>query len=710
MEGAGLRIPRIEPVPVGAGYRLALAAVTLVVVLLPVLYAGLVAAGGLAWLWWALEEGLRVAGEARGQAAFFAYIGPLFIGAILLLFLVKPFFAAVPRPPRPLAVARRDHPRFLAFVDAVCAAVGAPAPREVCVDTDVNASASLRGLFPGFFGGQLRLTVGLPLLLGLTKRQLAGVLAHEFGHFTQKAALRSGAALRIVNAWLYRVAKERDAWDERLLRWSETDLAWLVWIARLLVWLTRRLLLGLMWASHALSCALMRQMEYDADRHEARLAGAATFAATSRRLRELGAACRGALFDLQQAWVERRLGDDFPGLVLANVPQIPAEVRRLVEEHAASARTGWFDTHPADAARLATVEREGAPGEYGDDEPAADLFADLPALCREATLLCYREFFGRDLTKAALVGTGALVAETETAQGDLEAIVRVGQRLLSLLTPVEVPAKAEAAEPVARLAALRDGFVAAAPAARERTAARADLLSRLDVLETARAFLAANLRAKPEAFGLTAWRRSIVEREVDDTARRLDALDAGYREAVRPFGERVRLVVALAGGTPAVAEAARLVDVLCALAALEPGVRALVRGKTALEALLNQCEANREHRPLFTEIAARLEALVATLSALYRATDTLPGALVHAEGDVPVGRYLVPRAPDPERGEEVVEAAAGAFERVARLEYRALGRLCRIVEEVEAAHGLPPLPAPPGDPPEKASGDAAPAG
>ena len=64
------------------------------------------------------------------------------------------------------------------------------------------------------------LTIGLPLVAGLSAREFGGVLAHEFGHFAQGGGMRLTAVVRGVNAWFGRVVYERDEWDETLERWS----------------------------------------------------------------------------------------------------------------------------------------------------------------------------------------------------------------------------------------------------------------------------------------------------------------------------------------------------------------------------------------------------------------------------------------------------------------------------------------------------------
>ena len=93
----------------------------------------------------------------------------------------------------------------------------------------------------GLFGNELVLTVGLPFVAGLTLKEFAGLLAHEFGHFTQASGMRVSLLIRMVNYWFARVVYERDAWDQALAEWSKGGNGYLMALAgitRLAVWLT----------------------------------------------------------------------------------------------------------------------------------------------------------------------------------------------------------------------------------------------------------------------------------------------------------------------------------------------------------------------------------------------------------------------------------------------------------------------------------------
>ena len=153
------------------------------------------------------------------------------IGGIVTFFLFKPLLSRRPRPPEPMQLQRQDAEILFRFVEHVCAMIGAPPPKRIDVDLQVNASASLRRGWRSLVSNDLTLTIGLPLVAGLTARQFAGVLAHEFGHFTQKAGMRVYFLIGHVRFWFARVAHDRDRWDV----WLDTNLKTSGWRARVVL-------------------------------------------------------------------------------------------------------------------------------------------------------------------------------------------------------------------------------------------------------------------------------------------------------------------------------------------------------------------------------------------------------------------------------------------------------------------------------------------
>ena len=79
------------------------------------------------------------------------------------------------------------------------------------------------------------LTIGLPLVAAMDLKQLAGVLAHEFGHFAQGTALRLSYIVRSINAWFARLVYEHNEWDHWLAAGGGAN----HWTIILVLWLAR---------------------------------------------------------------------------------------------------------------------------------------------------------------------------------------------------------------------------------------------------------------------------------------------------------------------------------------------------------------------------------------------------------------------------------------------------------------------------------------
>ena len=304
----------IKPVKTSAGYRIGILIVTVVMLLLPLIYIGLICLVGYGVYWHTTHNIGMLENELRGKAKIgpvMLYITPMITGAFLCLFMLKPLFASRGGAQKTRALNEKDEPLLFAFVRRICDAVRAPHPKSIEVDPNVNASASFRrGAWSMLTGNDLTLTIGTPLVAGLNARQFAGVLAHEFGHFSQGAGMRLTYVIRTISYWLARAVYERDSWDEMLVSWSngiDIRIGWIFYITRLFVRLTRKILWCLMTVGNAVSGYMLRQMEFDADRHETRLAGNRTFESTARQLAVFNFANQGAQSDLANFYREGRL-------------------------------------------------------------------------------------------------------------------------------------------------------------------------------------------------------------------------------------------------------------------------------------------------------------------------------------------------------------------------------------------------------------------
>ena len=456
-------------------------------------------------------------------------------------------------------------PLLYAFVDGVCGSVGAPRPARIAVDCRVNASAHREGGILGVFGGNLVLTIGLPFVAGVTLKQFAGVLAHEFGHFSQGAGMRLYALIMRINLWFARVVYERDEWDQSLAEWSSNErgvIMLVVAIVRLAVWLTRRILWVLMQVGHVVSGFLSRQMEYDADRYEARMVGGEGFAETMWRFRVMSLAESGAYTDLQTSWQQRRLPDNFPKLVTANIPQIPEPVIAACRQQTDKLGTKLFDTHPADRDRIARARRE-EPGRglFHLDGPATDVFTNFDALSRTASLDMYKSALGTGISSEQLYEVSELV-ETQTAaqEGDAAAgrwFLNAWNLTQRLPLSQEYPGAPGDLKSAKRdLIEARNDLLATRSACLEANGRGDEIRNRLYMADLALVFLKTGVWFKPDAFELKTASPKAAESARDQAVAALGELDKVCEPFATAASRRLTCALALLEAAPVVARVA----------------------------------------------------------------------------------------------------------------------------------------------------------
>lgn len=399
--------------PVSLLYRLGMLVVTLAMVTLPLIYLALIGAAGWAVYYWATHFAYLLS-VSRGRGIIvmlLAYLTPLFAGAVLVFFLVKPLFARRAPHAQPLALNPGAEPLLFSFVTRLCQALGAPFPSRIDIDCHLNAAASFRrGVF-SFLGNDLVLTIGVPLAASLNLREFAGVLAHEFGHFTQGFGMRLTYVIRTINGWFARVVHERDAWDVMLEEATQTEdwrIGLVIGVARLGVGISRLFLRVLMWIGHGIGCFMLRQMEYDADSYEIKLAGSEAFETTMRRFHVLGATLDQAHKDMRTSWnLNKRLPDNFPAYFTQCSERMHPGMRTQLEDTMGLEPSGFFDTHPSNGDRIRKARQAGEPGIFHLDAPARDLFSCFEVAAKQVTLLHYQDDLGVPLEMTILTPVDA---------------------------------------------------------------------------------------------------------------------------------------------------------------------------------------------------------------------------------------------------------------------------------------------------------------
>jgi Zn-dependent protease with chaperone function len=338
---------------------------------------------------------------------FLIYVSPLLAGIAVVFFMFKPILARRAPQAQPLALNPAYEPLLYAFIEKICEIVGAPSPKRIDMDCQLNAAAGFRRGFLSFLGNDLVLIIGLPLAANLNARELAGVIAHEFGHFTQGVGMRLSYLIRTINYWFARVAYERDAWDVALERWSmeseDFRVTLVIWTVQVSVWFSRLILKILLFIGHLIGGFMLRQMEYDADAYHIKVGGSESFEETHRKLATLAAAWDETHKQLLASWKKTRtLPDNLPELLHNCRDHLSPQVVQKIDDTLGLERAGIFDDHPSPADRIRQARIANDPGIFHDDRPAASLFASFEHPSRYVTLLHYTDDLAIPITDQML--------------------------------------------------------------------------------------------------------------------------------------------------------------------------------------------------------------------------------------------------------------------------------------------------------------------
>jgi Zn-dependent protease with chaperone function len=249
-------------------YRLRVGLVLFAIILFIALYLGLIAAAV-----WAID--LIWTEMARGEVNLL-YIGALAILLMFLAFMIKGLVKRNRHDRSQLIEITRDRePELFAFLDRLTADTGAPFPKHVYVSAEVNAAVFYNSSFLSLFKPvRKNLLIGLGLINSLNVSELKAVLAHEFGHFSQRS-MKLGTYVYVANRIITDMVWGRDRWDEVLATWSRLDIriAIFAWVLSACVWLLRRMLGLLLRFNVLVEASLSRQMEFQADRVAVSVAG-----------------------------------------------------------------------------------------------------------------------------------------------------------------------------------------------------------------------------------------------------------------------------------------------------------------------------------------------------------------------------------------------------------------------------------------------------
>lgn len=381
-------------------HRLNALIVACMMLILPLLYLGFIA--GVAWLtWWHTTHNYVWMTYVRGRVTIFlaALYGFLVIAGFLwVLSLIRPIFSRVSFENPEEGLEREDQPVLFELADVIADVVGSPHPDKIILSFDVNASASYETMFFGLFRKNFTLTLGIPLIAGLNVDELAGVIAHEFGHFSQKGSMFLHRMIYKINLWFAMAVYGTSMVDHMIHSTTDDEEASIFSIMGFLLWilvgLGRIVLWCLMMLGLFFSSSLLRRTEYDADRYEIGLVGSDLFKSTSKKIISLNIA-----FSLAEQYTlgsnqGLRLPDDF-AIFTAGISERSEIIRKKMIKHIRTEKHSFYSSHPTTLSRIEVAQKLDMEPLYKCNLPAKLLVVGFTDITQSITMEIYRWRFGK---------------------------------------------------------------------------------------------------------------------------------------------------------------------------------------------------------------------------------------------------------------------------------------------------------------------------
>lgn len=239
-------------------------------------------------------------------------LGLVGLGLMVIFFLLKFMFKRhkVDRSGL-IEIKEAEQPVLFAFIRKITSETQTPFPKKIYLSPEVNACVFYDSSFWSmFFPVQKNLQIGLGVVNSLNVTEFKAVLAHEFGHFSQRS-MKLGSYVYNVNQAIYNMLYDNDGYARALDKWSNASGYFAIFAA-----LTIKVVQGIQWVLQKTYVlvnkpymSLSREMEFHADAVAAFVTGSDPLVTSLRRTDAAGL-CYGSLINYYNSWLPLNLKPD----------------------------------------------------------------------------------------------------------------------------------------------------------------------------------------------------------------------------------------------------------------------------------------------------------------------------------------------------------------------------------------------------------------
>jgi Zn-dependent protease with chaperone function len=214
-------------------------------------------------------------------------LGMLGLGVMVVFFLFKFLFKRNKTDRSGLIeISEADQPALFEFIRTLTRETQTPFPKKIYLSPEVNASVFYDSSFWSMFlPVRKNLQIGLGLVNAINLSEFKAILAHEFGHFSQRS-MKLGSYVYNVNQVIYNMLYDNEGYGRTLETWASAS-GYFAFFAGL----TIKIVSGIQWILRQVYgvvnkqyMSLSRQMEFHADTVAAYVSGSDHLITSLRRL------------------------------------------------------------------------------------------------------------------------------------------------------------------------------------------------------------------------------------------------------------------------------------------------------------------------------------------------------------------------------------------------------------------------------------------
>lgn len=330
-------------------------------------------------------------------------IGIASLGVLILIFLVKFMFQKSKTDLSSYTeITRAQEPQLFAFIDVIVKEANTDFPKHVYLSPEVNASVFYNSSFWSmFFPVRKNLHIGMGLINSVTHDELKAILAHEFGHFSQKT-MKVGSYVYHVNHIIYNLLYDNGSYDVMVQKLANVSSYFVLFIN-----IAIKIIEGIQWMLQKMYAfvnknylALSREMEFHADAVAAHIAGASPVKSSLLRMNLADNSYSHVLNlyteKIAEGWISENVFKEHSYMMrfLAEKERIPIvhDLPQIANDDASSKfvksklviENQWA-SHPETEERIAAVARLQVDKKATNTSPALHLFADGEAMQKRLT-------------------------------------------------------------------------------------------------------------------------------------------------------------------------------------------------------------------------------------------------------------------------------------------------------------------------------------